>query len=263
AVGGDPVAAARDLPRVRAELPRARIAPTSAQPRRDDRAGPERAVVRGVVVGTGARFLHHHCHARGRRLGTAAATAVGSETCHGGRCVMSGSRDTPEPVLRVHDLSVRFRRGDTPVRAVTAASFDAHAGECVALVGASGCGKSVLTSALLGRLPAGAEAAGTALLRRGTPAARREPVGSAPPRDATRSIDVLAAGERVLRERVRGRMAGLIPQSPVTILTPVRTIRSQLAETLRELGRTITVEEIGRASSRERVGRGGDARRTE
>src|SRR5699024_2789592 len=119
------------------------------------------------------------------------------------------------------------------------------------------------TSALLGLLPAGAEVSGSALLHDGNPTPGREPAGSAPPRNATRSIDVLAAGERVLRERVRGRMAGLIPQSPVTNLTPVRTIRSQLAETLRELGRTITVEEIGRASSRERVGRGGDARRTE
>src|SRR5699024_5225310 len=101
------------------------------------------------------------------------------------------------------------------------------------------------TSALLGLLPAGAEVSGSALLRGGTPAPGREPVGSAPPRDATRSIDVLAAGERVLRERVRGRMAGLIPQSPVTNLTPVRTIRSQLAETLRELGGTTTVEAAG------------------
>src|SRR5699024_4084399 len=118
-------------------------------------------------------------------------------------------------VLRVHDLSVRFRRSGTSVRAVTAASFDAHAGECVALVGESGCGKSVLTSALLGLLPAGAEVSGSALLHDGNPTPGREPAGSAPPRNATRSIDVLAAGERVLRERVRGRMAGLIPQSPV------------------------------------------------
>ncbi|MFC0864357.1 oligopeptide/dipeptide ABC transporter ATP-binding protein [Sphaerimonospora cavernae] len=49
-------------------------------------------------------------------------------------------------------------------------------------------------------------------------------------------MDLVGAPEDVLARRVRGRMIGLVPQSPATHLTPVRTARAQLAETLRELG---------------------------
>ena len=128
---------------------------------------------------------------------------------------------TPEDedanVLSVRDLSVRFRMRDRAyVRAVTDVSFDLVAGECLALVGESGCGKSVLASALLGLLPGNASVAGSALLG-----------GDA--------LDLLAADERVLAREVRGRRVGLVPQSPAAHLTPVRTVRSQLAEAVREL----------------------------
>lgn len=122
----------------------------------------------------------------------------------------------PPPVLSVRGLSVRFRmRGGAHVAAVTDARFDLAAGECLALVGESGCGKSVLASALLGLLPENAQTAGAALLGDGT--------------------DLLTADERTLARTVRGRRVGLVPQSPAAHLTPVRTVRSQLEETLREL----------------------------
>ncbi|MFE3577810.1 oligopeptide/dipeptide ABC transporter ATP-binding protein [Streptomyces vinaceus] len=109
--------------------------------------------------------------------------------------------------------------GGRYVEAVTDATFTLAAGECLALVGESGCGKSVLASALLGLLPANAETAGSARLADGP--------------------DVLAADERTLSRTVRGRRIGLVPQSPAAHLTPVRTIRSHLEETVRELaGRT-------------------------
>ncbi|QDQ15079.1 ABC transporter ATP-binding protein [Streptomyces spectabilis] len=119
------------------------------------------------------------------------------------------------PVLSVRGLSVRFRmRGGAHVSAVTDARFDLAPGECLALVGESGCGKSVLASALLGLLPGNAETAGSALLG---------------------DLDLLTADERTLARTVRGRRVGLVPQSPAAHLTPVRTVRSQLEETLREL----------------------------
>lgn len=119
------------------------------------------------------------------------------------------------PVLSVQGLSVRFRmRGGGHVSAVTDATFDLAAGECLALVGESGCGKSVLASALLGLLPENAQTAGAALLG---------------------DIDLLTADERTLARTVRGRRVGLVPQSPAAHLTPVRTVRSQLEETLRQL----------------------------
>ncbi|MEF9887195.1 ABC transporter ATP-binding protein [Streptomyces sp. P9-A4] len=127
-------------------------------------------------------------------------------------------------VLSVRDLSVRFRlRGGRSVAAVSGAGFDLGAGECLALVGESGCGKSVLASALLGLLPGNAEASGTALLA--------GPAGED-------GVDLLAADEKTLARTVRGRRVGLVPQSPAAHLTPVRTVRSQLEETVRALTRT-------------------------
>ncbi|WP_437075431.1 ABC transporter ATP-binding protein [Streptomyces sp. enrichment culture] len=104
--------------------------------------------------------------------------------------------------------------GGRRIAAVTDAHFEVAAGECLALVGESGCGKSVLASALLGLLPANARTAGEARLG---------------------ELDLLAAGERTLARQVRGRLVGFIPQSPAAHLTPVRTIRSQLQETVRAL----------------------------
>ena len=126
-----------------------------------------------------------------------------------------------DAVLSVRDLTVRFRlRGGRTVAAVSDADFDLGAGECLALVGESGCGKSVLASALLGLLPGNAESSGTALLD-----------GA----DGAGPTDLLAADEKTLARTVRGRRVGLVPQSPAAHLTPVRTVRSQLEETVRAL----------------------------
>lgn len=125
------------------------------------------------------------------------------------------------PVLSVRGLGVRFRmRGGRHIAAVTDATFDLAAGECLALVGESGCGKSVLASALLGLLPGNAQTTGAALLTGPDPAA---------------PTDLLAADERTLARTVRGRRIGLVPQSPAAHLTPVRTVRSHITDVLREL----------------------------
>ncbi|MFD9369953.1 oligopeptide/dipeptide ABC transporter ATP-binding protein [Streptomyces sp. NPDC060020] len=128
------------------------------------------------------------------------------------------------------------------VEAVTDATFSLAPGECLALVGESGCGKSVLASALLGLLPGNAETAGSARLADG--------------------LDVLAADERTLARSVRGRRIGLVPQSPAAHLTPVRTVRAHLEETVRELaadaGRTGSAPGLGgpeRPARRRRFGR--------
>ncbi|MGH8899188.1 MAG: ABC transporter ATP-binding protein [Egibacteraceae bacterium] len=118
--------------------------------------------------------------------------------------------------LSVCGLGVRFHSADGVVAAVTDVSFELAAGELLALVGESGCGKSVLATALLGLLPGNAQVRGEAWLG---------------------DVDLLAASEHVLARRVRGRQVGWIPQSPASHLTPVRTVRAQLAEALRALGR--------------------------
>ena len=116
--------------------------------------------------------------------------------------------------LEIDRLSVRFALPGATVNAVSDVSLRIRPGECVALVGESGCGKTVLASALLGFLPGNAETRGSARLG---------------------DTELLTATDHELATHVRGRQIGLIPQSPASHLTPVRTARSQLEEAARVL----------------------------
>jgi len=118
-----------------------------------------------------------------------------------------------DPLLVVRDLTVRFSTEDGPVLAVDAASFEVGEGEVLALVGESGCGKSVTALALTGLLPRSAAVSGEI---RFTPSA----------------VDLRQLGERELRE-VRGRDIAYIFQEPMTSLNPVLTVGRQIGEVLR------------------------------
>lgn len=137
-------------------------------------------------------------------------------------------------VLDVTGMSVRFRLPRVIVRAVTDVNFTLRRGRMLALIGESGCGKSVLTSALLGLLPANADVAGSAWLR--------GPDGD---------VELLTAPERLLSRRVRGRRIALVPQSAHAALTPTRTARAQLVETVRVLdGRSGVENRVGELADR-------------
>ncbi|MDN3359821.1 ABC transporter ATP-binding protein [Actinomadura sp. DC4] len=109
--------------------------------------------------------------------------------------------------LRISDLWVDFGEGREAVRGV---DLTADRGETVALVGESGCGKSLTALALLGLLPGGANATGTATL------------------DGT---ELIGLDERALR-RVRGSRAAMIFQDPMSSLNPTTRVGAQIAEVL-------------------------------
>jgi oligopeptide/dipeptide ABC transporter ATP-binding protein len=120
---------------------------------------------------------------------------------------------SPEPLLRVRNLAVDFSTLDGRVRAVDGVSFEVEKGETLAIVGESGCGKTVTGLAILrlipdppGRIVAGAVEFG--------------------------GRDLLALPEREMRA-IRGRDIAMIFQEPMTALNPVFTIGSQLCDVLR------------------------------
>ncbi|MEV7084794.1 ABC transporter ATP-binding protein [Streptomyces sp. NPDC093085] len=130
---------------------------------------------------------------------------------------MSESRTAPagaataQPVLSLRDLSVSFRTGGRTVHAVDALSFDLAPGEVLAVVGESGCGKSVTSMAAMGLLPPTATVTGSIRL------GGRELAG---------------APDKELR-KVRGKDIAMIFQEPMTSLNPVLTVGRQIGEVLR------------------------------
>lgn len=122
------------------------------------------------------------------------------------------------PILQVKNLFTEFHAQDGIVHAVNGVSFDLEAGETLAMVGESGCGKSVTVMSLLGLIPQPPAriAEGQALFNAG---------------DST--VDLLNLSEAGLR-KVRGKHIGMVFQDPLASLNPVLAIGLQIAETLME-----------------------------
>ena len=129
-----------------------------------------------------------------------------------------------ERVLEVKDLSVAFghhKNGEPatrPVQVTDRVSFHIDDGEFFALVGESGCGKSVTAMAILRLLPTPSAkvVAGSVLLRR----------------DGGETVDLTKISLKEL-QRVRGSEISCIFQEPMQALNPVLTIKKQLLEVFR------------------------------
>ncbi len=118
-----------------------------------------------------------------------------------------------KPLLEVTDLSTRFHIAEGTVYAVNGVSFRAGEGETLAVVGESGCGKSVTMMSVMRliAIPPGEIASGKAMLRE-------------------RDLFKLTENEM---EHVRGKEMAMVFQDPMTALNPVLTIGRQISETLR------------------------------
>jgi peptide/nickel transport system ATP-binding protein len=117
------------------------------------------------------------------------------------------------PLLSIRDLSVSFATHGGVVRALEGVSIDVEKGRTVALVGESGCGKSVTGQSILRLVPCppGRIDSGEILFE---------------------GRDLLKLPERDLRE-VRGGRIGMVFQDPMTSLNPVYTVGFQIIEAIR------------------------------
>ncbi len=137
-----------------------------------------------------------------------------------------GATDAP-PRLRVERLGVAI--GETSV--LHDVSLSVEAGQVVALVGASGSGKTMTGLALLDLLPAaGRVTAGTARLD-DEPIDLGTGAGGSPARTAGRG-----AARPLDRRGLRGRSIAMIFQQPRASLHPLRPVGAQLLETIRRHG---------------------------
>ncbi|MBI2985967.1 MAG: ABC transporter ATP-binding protein [Deltaproteobacteria bacterium] len=128
-------------------------------------------------------------------------------------------------LLEVRDLRTYFYTSQGVVKAVDGVSYDVRPGETVALVGESGCGKtmSALSVMRLVPKPQGAIVGGEILFH---------------------GRNLLTLDEEEMR-RIRGAEIAMIFQEPMSSLNPVLTIGRQITETL-EAHQTISKEEAGR-----------------
>ncbi|HEY3171258.1 MAG TPA: ABC transporter ATP-binding protein [Thermoanaerobaculia bacterium] len=120
--------------------------------------------------------------------------------------------------------------GERLAPAVNGVDFDLAAGESLAVVGESGCGKTLLARALVGLAPEAARVSGSILL------SGRELVGSSPEQ----------------WRRVRGREVSLVFQEPASAFDPVATVGAQIVEAVRahrkvarSEARRIAIERLG------------------
>lgn len=115
-----------------------------------------------------------------------------------------------DALLQVRNLSVEFKTYGGSVHAVRGVSFDLHRGQTLAIVGESGCGKSVTMQAIAGLIPM--------------------------PPGRVSSGSVKLNGREILgrwqEEAVLGRKIGMIFQDPMSSLNPTMRVGQQIAETL-------------------------------
>jgi len=125
---------------------------------------------------------------------------------------VNDNANVKDVLLSIRNLSVEFATDEGVVRAVTDVSYDIPRGRTVALVGESGCGKSVTALSILRLIPdpPGRIVAGQIRFGR---------------------TDLVTAPIRRL-QAIRGNRIGMIFQEPMTSLNPVHTVGRQIVETL-------------------------------
>ncbi|WP_249730048.1 MULTISPECIES: ABC transporter ATP-binding protein [unclassified Chelatococcus] len=129
------------------------------------------------------------------------------------------------PLLSVEDLKVRIR-GNPEAQLLRGVSLSIDRGETLAVVGESGCGKSLTSLSVMGLLPDGLEKHGGLIRFDGA--------------------DLPVTNNEAMR-KIRGRRIGMVFQEPMAALNPVFSIGDQVAEVIHEH------ETVSRAEAMARV----------
>ena len=117
-----------------------------------------------------------------------------------------------EPILSAKDVRIQFNLRGQILTAVRGASLDLYEGETLAIVGESGCGKSVFTKSFIGMLDKNGRVTGGSIHYRGE------------------ELTAYTTEQEWLK--VRGKKIAMVFQDPMTSLNPVRTIGEQITEVI-------------------------------
>ena len=128
-----------------------------------------------------------------------------------------------ETILEVSHLKVGFDTEAGEVQAVRDVSFSLKEGEVLAIVGESGCGKSVLCKSIMKMLPSNARIKEGSIFANG--------------------VDITGYKEREMA-KLRGKFFSMVFQDPMTTLNPTMTIGEQIAEAIRLKNPRITKKEL-------------------
>ena len=131
-----------------------------------------------------------------------------------------------ETLLKIENLNVYFKTENGRIQAVKDVSFEIGKGELVALVGESGCGKSITSLSIMGLTPRNCQVEAGSISLGGQ--------------------ELTAMSPDELR-KLRGKDMAMIFQEPLTSLNPLFTIGYQLTETIR------THKQIGKKEAKERA----------
>src|SRR5213078_3813493 len=185
-----------------AELPGAGRAAAVAELGQHDRGGPRKPGDRAAAG----------LHAGGDHVPHGAVVQSGRRHLEGADRSASGRAVTTPVLLSVEDVSVDLPTPRGNLRAVDQIDLNIGAGRTLGIVGESGCGKTMLSRAILQLLPKKAKLSGRVMFD-GQDLVRLDP-------------------ERL--RKLRGRSLAVVFQDPMTSLNPVLTIGTQLIETLQE-----------------------------
>lgn len=130
-----------------------------------------------------------------------------------------------EDLLRVEHLSVGIQSHMGKVQAVRDVSFSLRPGEVLAIVGESGCGKSMLCKAIMKLLPKSAKIEAGKIFANGA--------------------DITDYSEKDMR-KLRGKLFSFVFQDPMTALNPTIPIGKQIAEAIRIHEPKLPQEEVHR-----------------
>ena len=116
-----------------------------------------------------------------------------------------------EELLKIENLTVGIHSPSGKVQAVRDVSFELHPGEVLAIVGESGCGKSMLCKSIMKLLPKSAKIEGGKIVVNG--------------------VDITNYSEKDMR-KLRGKLFSFVFQDPMTALNPTISIGKQIAEAI-------------------------------